>query len=98
MRPNLVQSRFTRASGSQATGNMTRLQFLLFGVRDNDRGTLAAAAAGTVKLSREEVDDILGRINSPIRHRDVIEKALADGLPVPVVVLADYPDLRQWEP
>jgi hypothetical protein len=36
-----------------------------------------------------------GEITRPVRHRDVIAQALAEGMPVPADVLAEYPDLAE---
>ncbi|WP_240533826.1 hypothetical protein [Aeromonas veronii] len=37
--------------------------------------------------------EITDRLETPVTHRDVIDKALAEGKPVPQAVLSDYPDL-----
>lgn len=93
VRPNVAQSRFTKASSGEAIGNHERLQHLLYGVTDEARQRLNDAKDGKVKLSRDEVDELMDRINTPVHHADVIAKAVAEGKPVPPEVLADYPDL-----
>lgn len=102
VRPNSVQSRFTKSSGSEATVKALRLEFLLSGVRDGDKARWNEASAGSIKLDRDEVEDIFERLNTPVRHSDIVIKALAEGLPVPAEVLACYSDLKQdqvcsWE-
>ena len=97
VRPNVAQSRFTNASASEAVGNHERLQNLLYGVTDSARQRLRDAQDGKVKLSRDEVDDLMDRINMPVHHADVVAKAVAEGKPVPAEVLAEYPELAATE-
>lgn len=91
VRPDYVQARFTKGSGSQAVASANRLQFLLFGVRSAEKNRLDAAAAKEIKLTRDEVDDLLDCINTPVSHYDVVVKALAEGCPVQQEVLSAYP-------
>lgn len=91
--PDTAQSRWTRGSASQAIAKMERLLWLLYGIGDKERAILKQAQKGEIVLSSEEVDDLMERINTNDPHRFVIEKALAEGKPVPPEVLADYPDL-----
>lgn len=88
-----VPERVTRGSGSDMVWRIERLEWLIFGVRDHIRARLNAAQKGEVKLNDGEAEDLLELINTPVDHRDVIEKALREGCPVPSGVLAEYPDL-----
>jgi hypothetical protein len=83
----------TRNSGSEAAARFKRLEFLKYGVTDWASEKLAAAQRGEVKLTQEELAEITDRLETPVTHRDVIDKALAEGKPVPQAVLSDYPDL-----
>lgn len=83
----------TRNSGSEAAARFKRLEFLKYGVTDWVSEKLAAAQRGEVKLMQEELAEITDRLETPVTHRDVIDKALAEGKPVPQAVLSDYPDL-----
>ena len=93
IRPNTAQSRFTRASASQATSNAKRLETLLYGVNDAAKAEIAAAQDEGKKIAPDRLAALMDQINTPVGHRRVIEKALAEGKPVPGDVLADYPDL-----
>lgn len=93
LRPCHVQKAVTRASGSQEAARHDRLQALLYGVCDAARYLLAAAGRKEVALSSDEVDALLERLETPVTHRDVVEKALHEGKAVPGEVLADYLDL-----
>lgn len=94
IRPCYAQERFTRHTASQMTTNAKRLEWLLYGVHDSARSRLAAAGAGEVTLSQDEVWELHDQIQTPINHRMVVEKALAEGQPVPDTVLTAYPDLQ----
>lgn len=83
----------TRNSGSEAAARFKRLEFLKYGVTDWASEKLASAQRGEVKLTQEELAEITDRLETPVTHRDVIDKALAEGKPVPQAVLSDYPDL-----
>lgn len=86
-------SRAGSNSGSEAAARFKRLEFLKYGVTDWASEKLAAAQRGEVKLTQEELAEITDRLETPVTHRDVIDKALAEGKPVPQAVLSDYPDL-----
>lgn len=88
-----VPEHITRRSGSEMVRRMEKLEWLLFGVRNHIRERLHAAQDGEITLKEGEADELLELINTPVDHRDVIEKALREGCPVPSAVLADYPDL-----
>lgn len=83
----------TRNSGSEAATRFKRLEFLKYGVTDWAREKLVSAQRGEIKLTQEELAEITDRLDTPVSHRDVIDKALSEGKPVPQAVLADYPDL-----
>lgn len=93
LRPNGVQERVTRNSASNDIARAQGLERLLFGVRDAVRDQMLAAQRGEIKLSREEADVLLELINTPVSHKEVVEKAIREGLPVPSSVLEEYPDL-----
>lgn len=93
IRPNVAQSRLTRKSKSEAVRNGERLEYLTYGVTKAASQRLKEASEVKVTLPKDEVDSLLERVNTPVSHRDVIEKALAEGKPVPPEVLADYPDI-----
>lgn len=84
---------FTRAGGNEIAAKLQRAEFLRFGVSDWAGEKLAAAQRGDIKVSPEELAQITERLETPVSHRDVVDKALAEGLRVPLEVLADYPDL-----
>jgi len=93
IRPCTAATRFTGRSASEATGNSERLEWLLFGVTQGAADRLNAAARHEIVLTPEEVNDLLDRVNTPVTHRDVIDKAMRDGWNVQAEVLSDYPDL-----
>jgi len=83
----------TRNVGSQAAAQAERLEFLRYGVTDWAREKLQAAQRGEITLTQDELGEITDRLETSVTHRDVIDKALGEGKPVPQAVLADYPDL-----
>lgn len=83
----------TRNSGSESVARFKRFEFLKYGVTDWASEKLAAAQRGEIKLTQEALAEITDRLETPVTHRDVIDKALAEGKPVPQAVLLDYPDL-----
>lgn len=95
VRPEVVQSDVTKASSSRAVANIKALEHLLYGVTDTASEKLRAAAKGDISLTPDEVEALTDRLERKVSHRDVVEKALAEGKPVPKNVLADYPDLHQ---
>ncbi len=97
IKPNVAQSNYTRNSKSEAITSMERLFFLLYGVNDKIREKLQSAIEGKIEMSPEEAEEIQEIINTPVTHKRVIQKALAENKPVPPEVLADYPDLKQPE-
>ncbi len=90
IRPNVAQSNFTKASGSQAATSMKRLEWLTYGAKKDAQDKLRAAERGEIKLKRDEVDDLLEEINSPVSHEDVVRKAIREGKQVPENVRAEY--------
>jgi len=94
VRPENVQTDLTKASAAQAEARITELERLLFGVRDADIARLNAARNGEIKLTAKEAAEIQERIDTPILHRDIIEKAISEGKKIPAEVLAEYPDLK----
>lgn len=90
LRPDVAQSRFTRTTSSQMASKSQRLQWLIGDVRRNDREQLARAGRGEIAMSAQDVEDALDRINTPVRHQDVVAWALAVGFDVPANVLRDY--------
>lgn len=83
----------TRNSGSDSVARFKRFEFLKYGVTDWASEKLAAAQRGEITLTQEALAEITDRLETPVTHRDVIDKALAEGKPVPQAVLSDYPDL-----
>jgi len=96
-RPEVAQSRPTKNDKSTAVSNGIKGEVLRYGVAENAAERLRAAQRGEIDLTPEETDKLLERVNARVTHKDVIEKALAEGKPVPAEVLADYPDLAQKE-
>lgn len=90
VRPNTAQSKFTNASKSEAVSSHQRLTELLYGVSNQASEKLRAAMDGEITLTPRELEDITDRLNTPVRHRDVVEKALSEGKPVPGDVLREY--------
>lgn len=93
-RPEVAQSNFTRASGSQAAAQLREVERLTFGVSKEASERLRAAAKNGERIPAAELDALMERVNTRVSHRDVVEKAVRDGLPVPAEVLAEYPDLE----
>ncbi|WP_326430262.1 N-6 DNA methylase (plasmid) [Stutzerimonas frequens] len=87
--------RFTRNAGNAQVAQLALDDFLRYGVRDWASQRMAAAMKGEITLTPEELEAVEDRLQSPVTHRDVIEKALAEGKPVPGHVMADYPGLGQ---
>ncbi|WP_323025782.1 strawberry notch C-terminal domain-containing protein [Castellaniella sp.] len=77
-----------------ALGEGAQVADLRFGVMQWARDKLAAHESGEEVLAEGDLAEVIERINSPVSHRDVIEKALAEGLSVPAAVLAEYPDIE----
>jgi len=73
--------------------NNAALEALYFGVKDWARASLAAGQQEGQALSETDRAEIEQRLNLPVTHRDVIDKALMEGRPVPPHVRADYADL-----
>lgn len=49
---------------------------------------------GNAPLSEADLAEVMDRLNTPVTHLDVIEKALAEGKEIPAAVMADYPDME----
>ena len=94
VRPNIAQSHLTRSSGSEAASRIARLEWLLYGVNDAARAEIEAAMRGAKTIAPERADALMDQINGPVTHRQVVEKAMAEGLPVPASAVASYPDMR----
>ncbi len=77
-----------------AQGDAARVAQLRFDVAQWARDKLAAHESGEDVLSEADLAEVIERINAPVTHRDVVEKALSEGLAVPAAVLADYPDIE----
>lgn len=84
---------FTRNAGSQMAARFERMEELRYGVIQWARDKLVAAQKGEIQITKEELDEITDRLDTPVTHRDVVNKALVEGKSVPKNVLADYPDL-----
>jgi len=97
LRPDFVQSRFTRASGAEAVARAGALERHTFGVRDADRERHLAAQRGEISIPRDEHIEMLERLKTEVVHREVVEKALRDKRPVPIHVVAEYEDLLATE-
>lgn len=89
------QENFTRKSGSEEVARLNNLKNLLYGVTDEASSKMKQAAKEEITLTPEEVKRYDERLNTPVTHRDVVEKALSEGKQVPENVLADYPDLAE---
>lgn len=74
-----------------------KLLYLNYGVTDLASEQLASAQRGDITLTQEELDGFLQRVNQPVTHYDVIEKAIEEGKKIAKEVLADYPDLGAIE-
>jgi diguanylate cyclase (GGDEF)-like protein len=94
-RPNTAQSNNTRHSASEAQRDLDRVQWLTYDVKAAARQRLEQAEQGGIKLTPDELDDLDWELHTPATHRDVVEKALREGRPVPEKVLEDYPELQQ---
>ena len=95
IKPNIAQSNFTKSSGSKAVARIKELTNLTYGVNNAAKEKISLAQRGDIKLTQEEADNLLEQLNTPVSHKQVIEKALSEGKPVPPEVLADYPELQE---
>lgn len=93
--PDSVQSNFTRASGSQAVAQLSRMQELTYGAKDKASQKMKAAQAGEIQLTKDELWDLDWELNSKTTHEDVVRKAFEEGKPIPKEVLAEYPDIDE---
>ena len=97
VKPDTAQKNFTRRSEAEATARHKELERLLYGARDEIKTKLKDAQAGKIKMSSEDAEELQEILNTRIKHKDVIDKALKEGKPVPEEVLKDYPDLQKKE-
>lgn len=79
-RPDNMQTNFTRRSGSEFLRKFNRLQYLNFGVHDLESQKLKDALDGKLILSKEEAEEIMCLLDTPIKHTDVVKKAKREGL------------------
>lgn len=93
-RPNTAQSNYTKASKSEAESNIKRLEELLYGVSNEASEKIKQAQKEEIELTQEELELYMDRINTPVLHRDVIEKALSEGKNVSDNIVNEYPELR----
>ncbi|MDU4254447.1 N-6 DNA methylase [Pseudomonas sp.] len=84
---------FTRSAGNAQAARASRREFLRYGVYDWASEKMEAAQTGQINLTREELAEIEDRLQTPVDHKDVIIKAMAEGQPVPAAVLMQYPEL-----
>ena len=88
IRPQMgFSSKVTRRSASEAVARHARLAFLYDGVSEWLRAKMTDEDWG------DDFSDLKWRWDHP-RHKDIVEKALEEGRPVPKKVLKDYPDLH----
>lgn len=92
-KPDNLQTDYSRRSKSEAVAKFNEGERLRYGVVKYASERVEAAIRGEIELSREETEVLMDRINTLVSHKDVVEKALSEGKPVPPEVLADYPDL-----
>lgn len=83
----------TEADTALAGEQDVRLAALRFGVHAWASEQIAAARRGDISLSDADLTILKDSLSSPVTHRQVIDKALAEGLPVPPNALSAYPDL-----
>jgi len=95
LRAETRQEKFTKRSGAEELARINKLQKLLYGVTDEAKQKIEQASKGEIKLSEQELETYLNRLNTPVTHRDVVEKALKEGKKIPEEVLKDYPDLQK---
>ena len=95
IRPETFGDSPAKASISKETKRIKRLEYLLYGVTDEATNKMKKAIKGEITLTPDEVNVLQERIDAPVFHQDVIEKALSEGKPVPAEVLADYPNLQK---
>lgn len=94
-KPEVRQSKLTKASASEAATSLDQTISLTYGVRDEASQTMAAAINGDIALTPEQFEDLQFELDRPVTHKEVVQKALAEGKPIPSAVLAEYPDLQQ---
>lgn len=70
-----------------------REEFLEFEVNRWAIDRMAMHESGELPLSAAELESVSERMNTAVTHRDVIDRALSQQLPVPRHVLRDYPEL-----
>jgi|GEM_PF-1012889 len=80
------------SSQPTSPASMARGVFLNFGVTDWASERLGLHESKEIALSADELAQLHERLNAPVTHRDVIDKALGAGLAVPSNVLAPYPE------
>lgn len=92
-----VPAKFTRGCSSEFILADQQREFLAFGVSKGARTLISALQRGEKRIpqdcTRLAADIAIERLETPVEHRDVIRKALREGLPVPDHVIAEYPHL-----
>lgn len=84
-----------KAQTNKEVARTNRLNHLLGGVTDEASSALKEATLGKRKLTSDEVEKFTDRIDRPVTHRDVVEKAVREGKAVPDAVLSEYKDIKK---
>jgi hypothetical protein len=79
IRPGHCLSRATRKDKSEAIRNGREIEWLVYGVRDEEQAELAAAMRGDIEITTARAQELAGIIAEPVLYRDVIEKAKREG-------------------
>lgn len=90
----LAPWQLTRVQWEQALAENGGSRDLLFDVAQWAHDKLAAHESGQDVMNAADLAEVTDRINTPVTHRDVLEKALAEGKEIPAAVMADYPDME----
>lgn len=80
VRPGHALSKATCKDKSQALRNAAEVEWLIYGVRDEEIARLCAAMNGEIEISPEEAAELADIISTPVQYRDVIAKARKQGL------------------
>lgn len=77
-----------------AAGDAVQVEHLNYGVQAWAQEKMQAHERGEIVLEGGELEDVTERLNTPVTHRDVVEKALAESHEVSAQILAEYSDME----
>ncbi len=90
----MLRSEWDKAMGDAVEDNVdSEMVYLRFGVLDNAAAFARDVVSGRQRIDIQSWEDLRDTLNSPVTHRQVVEKALKENQPVPEYVLNDYYDI-----